>query len=112
MQAAGTLFLSKTPPQTSRAADGCFQLMLFAVDRIATHQVERWVVIYRGPEAEAFWAAHSDQLQPGRGISLTSNRVRSHVLGRSAPEIHALASQLQLLSPQPAQPTATEAAHA
>jgi hypothetical protein len=70
MRATGTLFLSRTRPGVQRAADGTFALQLYAVDRIGAHQVEPWVVLWAGEEADAFWAAHRGHLVPGAALSV------------------------------------------
>jgi hypothetical protein len=100
MRATGTLFLSRTRPGVQRAADGTFALQLYAVDRIGAHQVEPWVVLWAGEEADAFWAAHRGHLVPGAALSVEVQRMRSHVVGRALPEIHAVASEVQLIQPQ------------
>jgi len=100
MQATGTVYLSKTRPSVQNAADGTFALQLFALDRIATHQTEPWVLLWTGPEAWAFWSSHRHNLVPGAGLRVSVERMRSHVVGRALPEIHAVVSDIQLLTPQ------------
>lgn len=100
MRATGMLFLSKTRPTSQTATDGTFALQLYAVDRIATHQVEPWVVLWSGAEAQAFWAAHRGQLVPGTAINVQTVRMRSHVVGRAIPEIHAVAECIELAPPR------------
>jgi len=104
MQAQGLLFLSRTAPQAQRAADGCFCLQLYAVDRIGPHQVESWVVIWRGPEAERFWAAQRHSLTPGAALRVSTERLRAHVVGRAMPEIHATASAVEVVKTPAALP--------
>ena len=58
MQHTGLLFLSKTRPLAGMASDGAFQLQLFALDRIGTHQVEPWRLLWAGPEAQRFYPQH------------------------------------------------------
>lgn len=109
MKASGTLFLGRTRPGVQRATDGTFALQLHALDRIGTHQVEPWVVIWSGAEAQAFWQAHQHQLLPGAALRVEVLRMRSHVVGRALPEIHAVASDVQLLPGQRVNPQHTPA---
>jgi len=97
MHAQGTLYLSRTRPSVQTAADGTFALILHALDRIAPHQVEPWVVLWCGPDARAWWQQHSAQLVPGAAIGVQVQRMRSHVVGRALPEIHAVAQGVVLL---------------
>lgn len=97
MQATGKLFLSRTRPVAKTTADGTFGLQLFAVDRIAEHQVEGWVVMWYGPEAKAFWLQAQAQLVPGAVIHVKTQRMRAHQTGRCVPEIHATASSVELV---------------
>lgn len=98
MEATGLLFLSKTRPSQQRAADGTFAMQLYAVDRIGTHQVEPWVVLWSGAPAEAFWSAHHEQLRPGCALRVRAERMRAHTMGRAVPEIHAVAAAVELVS--------------
>lgn len=97
MRATGQLFLSRTRPVAKDAADGTFGLQLFAVDRIAEHQVEGWVVMWHGPEAKAFWQQCQTKLVPGTVIHVQTQRMRAHQTGRCVPEIHATASTVELV---------------
>lgn len=113
MQAQGTLFLSRCRPIAQRAADGGFALQLRAVDRIGPHQVEPWAVLYSGDTAARFWEQHAAELIPGAAIRVEVLRMRSHVVGRALPEIHAVADSVTLLPPHRAgqqQRPVTEAA--
>lgn len=96
MHAAGRLFLSRTRPIAKPAADGTFGLQLFALDRLGAHQVESWVVLWYGPEAQAFWQQHQAQLVPGAVIHVQTERMRAHQVARCVPEIHAVASRIEL----------------
>jgi len=104
MHAQGLLFLSRTAPQAQRAADNSFCLQLYAFDRIGAHQVESWVVIWRGQKAELFWAEHQHSLQPGAALRVEAQRMRAHVVGRAMPEIHAIASAVELVKTPATQP--------
>lgn len=103
MHATGLLFLSRTKPQARRAADGTFGLLLYALDRIGPHQVESWVVLWHGEEAEAFWSQHQGQLVPGTAIEVTSDRIRAHQVRGCVPEIHATATCVRITRRQSAQ---------
>jgi hypothetical protein len=96
MHATGMLFLNRTKPIANTLPDGRFQLMLFALDRIAPHQVEPWVLIWVGNAAQAFWLEHRAALLPGTALQVHSQRVRSFVVRGCAPEIHAHVQSLQL----------------
>lgn len=100
MRATGMLFLSKTRPSVQQAADGTFALQIYAVDRIGAHQVEPWVVLWAGAEAAAWWDAHRAQLVPGAAITVHTTRLRSHIVGRAMPEIHAHAERIELAPPR------------
>lgn len=96
MHATGRLFLSRTRPTARTAADGTFGLQLYAVDRIATHQTESWVVCWYGPEASAFWQQHQAQLVPGAAIHVDTHHFRAHQMRGCVPEIHARAARVRL----------------
>lgn len=98
MQATGLLFLNKTRPLATTAADGTFQLTLFAIDRIGPHRIEPWAVRWTGPAAQSFWQAHRQQLSPGAAIRVTTSRFRSFVQRGLQPEIHATADQIELVA--------------
>lgn len=102
MEATGTLYISKTRPLATTAADGAFQLQLFAVDRIDVHMAERWVLMLKGAAARAFWEEHHTRLVPGAGIQVTTDRMRSFMLRGCAPEIHARAKRIELAPGNPA----------
>lgn len=87
MQHTGTLYLSKTRPQASTAADGTFQLQLFAFDRQGPHQVEPWRLVWTGEVAEAFLLRNGSELMPGTALSVQANRARAHIAGRAGAEI-------------------------
>lgn len=100
MQATGQLFLTRTRPVAKTATDGCFVLKIFAVDRIAEHQVESWVVMWSGHKAKTFWEQTEDQLVPGAVIHVQTQRMRAHQTGRCVPEIHATATGIELVERQ------------
>lgn len=110
MRASGLLFLSRTRPQANTSNSGEFVLQLHAYDRIAQHQVESWVVLWSGPQAQAFWEQHRHHLIPGSAVEVTADRLRSHVVRGCAPEIHARATGMQLAA-TPETRRATAAAH-
>lgn len=89
MQAHGTLYMSRTPPLATTAADGQFQLTLLLMDRMGPHRVEPWRVTWSGPEARAWWQAHEQALPPGQPLAIRATAIRSFVSGRTAPETHA-----------------------
>lgn len=96
--AAGPLYLAKTAPLATTAADGTFNLTLLAMDRIAAHQVEPYRITYTGPWAFLFWEAHGPELTPGTPISVKLQQLRTFTNGRNgAPEIHARAEHIDVL---------------
>lgn len=96
----GLLHLPKHgKPRTNVAADGTFQLTLPLRDRQGTHQVWPWLVLWSGPEAQAWWQAHGAHLQPGASVRVQLSHLRPHgTNGRygECPEIHARVESLQL----------------
>lgn len=97
MQATGTVYLAKARPVVTTAADGTFVLTLLAYDRLAHYCTTPWRISYSGPQAQAFWAATKDQLQPGQPLRVTAQRIQAHALGRNiAPEVMAVATHIDL----------------
>jgi len=110
MAATGTLYLCRPAPTARQAADGTFQLLLTAVDRIGPQRVEGWVLVWAGPEASAFWQRHRAALTPGQPLRVAANHLRSLTSGRyGAPEIHAHLVDIALL---PRHDGASQPAHA
>ena len=98
ISASGPLYLSKTEPLATTAADGTFALTILAMDRIAAHQVEPYRISYSGAQAFLFWEAHGTELVPGTPISVRLQHLRTFTNGRNgAPEIHARAEHIDLL---------------
>lgn len=91
MRHTGTLFLSRTPPQASRAACGAFQLQLLLYDRLGAHHVEAWRVCWSGIAAQRFWDENAAALTPGAALVVDLERARVHTIGCRPPrsEIHA-----------------------
>lgn len=89
ISATGTLYMSKTRPLASTAADGTFQLTLLAMDRIGPHKVEPWHLTWSGPEAKEFWLAHQHELKPGQPLHFCATGVQSFARKGWAPETHA-----------------------
>lgn len=103
MTASGVLYLAKTKPRATRAADGAFALTLLAFGRVETHAVEPWRVVWTGPAAQAFWTAYRDMLTPGQPIKVTAHKLRNFTTHwrLAGPEIMAHATSIEL-SPMPA----------
>lgn len=76
MQASGILFLSKTPPVASKSLGDVFSLTMLAYDRIGTHKVEPWRIIFSGPAASEFWSSHQADLKPGQPIYIEAEHMR------------------------------------
>lgn len=110
MHAQGTLYMSRTAPLATTAADGTFELTLLLMDRIAPLRVEPWRVTWAGHEARAWWQANQGALQAGRALSVQVTDVRAHQGGRwAAPETHARVLGCALL-PQAAAPRTAQRA--
>lgn len=95
MRAAGTLFLGKTAPLATHAADGAFVLTLLAFDRIGPHQVEPWRITWTGQDAEAFYTTQRANLKAGQPLTVDLQRLRTFALGRmGTSEITAIAARI------------------
>ena len=88
---SGIWHMSKTRPQAQRAADGTFTVVLLVMDRQGPHQVEPWRVTYSGPQAQAWWDAEGNTLQPGDTLRLTLTHMRIHTVA----DRHAVRSEAQ-----------------
>lgn len=96
MNAYGLLFMSRTRPVATTAADGTFQLTLLAMDRIEIHHVEPWRVTWAGEEARAFWNTNHNALTPGQPLRVLATHVRTHQQRHCAAEIQAHVSLIEL----------------
>lgn len=96
MTAHGLLFLGKTRPLVTTAADGTFAVTLLAVDRLGPHQVEPWRITWSGPDAAQFWQERASAMQPGQPLAVELERIRTFTNGRNAPEFHAAVRALDL----------------
>lgn len=97
MQACGILFLSKTPPTATVAADGVFGLTMLAYDRLGPHRVEPWRLIFTGPVAKEFWADHKASLTPGRPLYAELEHIRCVKLDAPrVPEFQAMVMHMAL----------------
>lgn len=65
MQAAGMLFLGRTPPLAQCDDKGVFGLTLLLIDNLGDGRKEGWRVRWYGEQARAFWLAQRDALRPG-----------------------------------------------
>lgn len=88
MRAHGTLYLSKTAPLATVAADGTFALTLLAFDRLGSHQVEPWRITHSGLGARLWWQCYQDEIQPGTPLHVALERIRTFATPRG-PEFHA-----------------------
>ncbi len=108
MQHTGTLFLSKTKPETT-THEGQFALLLLLMDNLGKQGLEPYRVRWAGPEAQAFWNAHQAELTPGAPLHVELSNVRA-VAGATRPvmpELRARVVRMRLLprsapAPQPA----------
>ncbi len=97
----GLLFLSATKPEARTDADG-FALTLRALDVLGTRAREPYVITWRGPEAQAFWARHQADLQPGAVIDVDLTHVRA-VAGTTRPVMPVLEARVQRMTYRPKQ---------
>ncbi|MES2888674.1 MAG: hypothetical protein V4739_11755 [Pseudomonadota bacterium] len=96
MQAEGIMFLGKTRPTATTAADGTFQLLLLVMDPIGTYQREPWRITWAGEEARAFWEASQHALTPGQPLRVKASHMQAFQQRHIAPEIHARALLIEL----------------
>lgn len=96
MHATGTMFLSKTRPETGRAEDGAFQLTLQLIDRLGAHETQVYRVRWEGPAAEAFWLRHVEALTPGAVLHTELTRLRVYV-GATYPPVPELRGRVVAL---------------
>lgn len=76
---------TKARTQAGRAANGDFQLCIPVHHRMGPQQVEPYLLIWRGPDAQAFWRQHGAQgLSSGTPLLAQIHRLRAHTSGRSA----------------------------
>lgn len=107
MRAQGVLYMSRTQPLATRAANGRWQLTLLLMDRIAPLRVEPWFVSWAGPEAEAWWRDHEADLTPGTPLQVTACDIRAMARNGRAPQTHARLLACRLVPrPQPARAAA------
>ncbi|KQR55654.1 hypothetical protein [Acidovorax sp. Leaf160] len=103
LQHTGFLFLSKTKPE-ARTEGGEFLLTLRALDVLGAMSREPYVLTWRGPEAQAFWAAHQADLQPGAVIDVSLTHVRA-AAGTTRPILPVLEARVQRMVFCPKRPT-------
>lgn len=109
MKHTGTVFMSRTAPQTHRAACGAFQLQLLLYDRVGTHRVEPWRVTWTGNAAQRFWNENKARLVPGAALVVELDRAQLHTLACRPPrtEVHAQVVCAAMVPPR----SGEEAAH-
>lgn len=93
MQHTGTLFLSKTKPETT-THEGQFALLLLLMDNLGKQGLEPYRVRWTGPEAEAFWHAHRADLVPGAVLQVELSNVRA-VSGATRPPMPELRARVE-----------------
>lgn len=76
MNASGIMYLGKSKPVVDAAADGNFRLQLLLIDNLGANKKEAWRVAWTGPQAQAFWTAHRDDLQPGAVLRCQLEHIR------------------------------------
>lgn len=84
MHHTGTLFVGKKQPTVDKDSAGAFRLELVLVDNMGRNphtgrdEKESYRVRWSGPEAQAFWAAHSDALKTaGTPLHVELERLRA-----------------------------------
>lgn len=106
MHHTGTLYMSKQRPTADTERDGAFRLELVLVDNMGRNphtqrdEKEAYRVRWTGPEAQAFWAAHRNNLPAGTPLHVELERLRAHP-GPNAfppvPELRARAKKIEIL---------------
>jgi hypothetical protein len=106
-----TLFLAREKPLATRTSAGVFLLSMLTVEPLDAGLREAWRLYWAGDEAQAWWDAHAQRLQPGQPLAVTATRLRA-IAGPRAPEIHARVLSLELAPwrhPQAGQTTTSQA---
>lgn len=93
MQHTGNLFLGHTKPVADRNDAGDFQLTLLLIDNLGHLGKEAYRVRWTGPEANAFWSAHRDDLVPGAIVYVELTHLRAHV-GTTRPPLPELRARV------------------
>lgn len=111
MQHIGTLFLAKRKPETGRADDGAFTLTLSLIDNLGDGRKEQYRARWTGPDAQAFWQAHENDLQPGAILRAELSHVCIHS-GATYPNVPELRARIVSLEYRPkAQPMPPAQSH-
>ncbi|RYE43824.1 MAG: hypothetical protein EOP24_26635 [Hyphomicrobiales bacterium] len=95
LQHTGLMFVSKGKTETSNEG-GEFVLTVRLLDVLGQHSKELYVVVYRGPAAQAFWEAHQTDLTPGAIVDVHLTHVRAHAgyTRPPMPVLHARATRM------------------
>ncbi len=91
----GLFFVRKQKFVETAQDENGFRLTLRLLDRQGPGATEPYVVVWRGPEAYAWWAANGQQLSPGTPLHVELHNPRSFP-GLTGPETRATASSLSL----------------
>lgn len=76
---------TKARAQAGQAGNGDFQLCIPVHFRLGPQAVEPWLLIWRGPDALAFWQRHGAAgLVSGTPLLVQAHHLRAHATGRSA----------------------------
>ena len=100
---SGLYFLPKQQrPVVGRDVDGNFQLTIPMLDVLSAKRKEGYRVRWTGPEAEAFWNAHREDLKPGAAVYGEITHIFIHMgTGHNGkPELHARAISLTYCPPK------------
>lgn len=92
---SGLFFRTRMPARVTRTASGTFQLTLPVVNDQGQFRKESWMLIWAGPDAEAFWDAHSDELPAGQPLRVRAENPRAFLTGGRT-EIHASVLDIEL----------------
>ena len=96
MQSKGRVFLGNTKPQAGKASNGTFELTMRVLDRHGHLKTAAWLLIWSGPEAQAWYSQHADALVSGAVLEVTCSHIRGYVAGRIA-EVHAHVQECRLI---------------
>lgn len=100
MQAKGTLYMSRQRPEAVTGPDGVFRLTLRLIDVLSSREKEAVQVRWEGPEAAAWWQAHSTHIAKGTPIEAELERLRAYT-GNSYPAIPEMRARVVRLSLAP-----------
>lgn len=89
----GIAYMGNTKPVADRAADGTFRLTLLLIENRGGNDKEGYRVRWTGPQAEAFWKQHQQDLVSGANVYVELTHIRPHV-GTTRPPLPELRARV------------------